>query len=1313
MSDTKKMPVWPGPRVMVPMPTDVLLIGQPDFNADTDWATTQNSYFNLWNQTDSANPVPFGKGTSPAVGAHVMWTLPFTLRSGASSQDPKDNGAVNFPYVPNRWLVTRFAYGTPGTAPTVTAKILRSDALYDIQGNPNDYNQYPYPEDANYPVRGIGKTIELASWTGPAGPDTSFLQAVGPGDISWSVGYDNIKNVFALHDPLGTETATYTYSIAGWYADPATDALYNLPTDTNANWMSMLESTFKWTVGDATDLTTAIQDWQTWQADHGLTGTWDPSSIHLPAQSKVAIEAWHTWQQANGSTASESALPRQLLCHSMLATVVWQGNTKSYGTGVPEGGESYPHIAIGNSASEAISTYMANRVVEQYKQSKEDIPVIERALHALQTDLLYDLATDPVKVEMALQGTRFSTGYGGQRWIVVLPENTEEEQTGKGGQQSVPLNTTQTQTLTDLNALQDEVNALYDLQQTQRTELFSLTVKSSYMTRRTPTEIRTAVEQSITVMEAALQQTLTDYETKKNKVAGDAATFEGALKPDFILKAIDMQPAAAPNDPVIMIGGGKTDTKLFPPSDLGEDELLFVRFTGQTVTGIEVSFNVGGANTPKTIQAEQILGKITMPAWNAIPKEVMDLWVEATILDTSNAGLLADIYFEMRGVTPSDDDKTKLTAQIQAQQTAIWNNSETLGYHPQSVAEVAGIKGILPSVLGVGFRTEQPWTPVFMDWRVMWYPDSTTDQDALKNWELQEIDYNWRGSSIPQTGIEIQGRTVLNAKTARNIQEKLSTFQDDPAFDGLPDFVITDLSQVAEDIGKLDLLTQSVSGFTNQLITQISNMAQFPDGKPGDLIGDANTNYIPDVGTTTKSPDFFPIRSGHISLIDLWVVDSFGQVLSGKDSLLPAKDPIPGIYWSESLTTSSPNYTGDTENFGQLPPRLSQMAGIDGRLLKSTDDTVFTNSSDLTSPICGWIMPNHLDNSLIIFDAAGVNQGEIIKVDREVPSGERQYTIRWDAVPGSNSILGAPPELENQHLQNLVNGLLETGFEGALAYDDFVASIDSSLWTLSNFKNESGNLPILLGRPLAVVRAEVSLSLSGNPAYNQGWLDTGRYYNQNGTYHPTNPPFMSVPFSLRIGDSLMEGNGVIGYYEADNYDKFYSVYGSNAQATLLLQELRKGNKNLDADHLSEAIQTGKGFSSDYIGVNHQVKLASDATTVKVTVLVDPSGNIPFIPGALPVSSVALPNGPVSNALEQLKAFFRAGPLLLDPSRIQMPTPAQVAGNWGWAARKDVTSWNEEIDIDQYTPIATLETNPLKLIEGWMTLSGAESIDENP
>ena len=320
-------------------------------------------------------------------------------------------------------------------------------------------------------------------------------------------------------------------------------------------------------------------------------------------------------------------------------------------------------------------------------------------------------------------------------------------------------------------------------------------------------------------------------------------------------------------------------------------------------------------------------------------------------------------------------------------------------------------------------------------------------------------------------------------------------------------------------------------------------------------------------------------------------------------------------------------------------------------------------------------------------------------------------TIRWDAAPGSNTALGADPDLSNQHLQKFINGLLATGTTntGALAYNELMNAIDSTLW-LTNQLTGGNNLSVLLGKPLAVVRAEVELTLSGDPAYNQGWYQTGEYYNDNGIFNPQDPPFVKVKFNVRIGDSLMKKNGVMGYFVNDDYTKFYKVYGLTSETEELQQLLKSGSASLNLNQVKSALAKSTPPTSGYVITNHLIALAANEGSVKLTVIMDPTGDMPIIPGSLPGSSISLPNGPVSTAIENLSATFRTGPLLLDPSQIRMPTPAEVRGDWAWVARKDVTEWQPDLTVTQQTAQASLSPQPLSLIEGWLSLSNFNKKD---
>ena len=555
----------------------------------------------------------------------------------------------------------------------------------------------------------------------------------------------------------------------------------------------------------------------------------------------------------------------------------------------------------------------------------------------------------------------------------------------------------------------------------------------------------------------------------------------------------------------------------------------------------------------------------------------------------------------------------------------------------------------------------------------------------------------------PPSPLVFQGRTVLNVKIAQDIAKQLEGFQDDPDYAALDIYIRQDLEEVARVIGTFDVMTQSIGGFTEQLVTRMIAPNQQPQGS---LLGDAPVSYRPVAGDVTSVAPlpFFPIRSGHFLLVDLWIVDSYGQILRGKDPRLGPSAPIPNLIIAESLITPG---AGNTP-YVQLPPRVSQEARATFTLLDARDDSIPSSSSDLTTPICGWVMANHLDQSLMVFDAGGNNQGALLLVDRDVTGKNPTSTaIRWDAVPGSYDPLGAAPSLPNApHVESLVTGLLAVGLEqGGQALLDLFNVVDSSLWAIEP-QSGTGNLSILVGRPLAVVRAQLSLDLYGLPDYNQSWAETGKYFVSGGKFAPTGPPFATVPFGIRIGDLGDSTNGVVGYYVNDDYSTLYAVYGASTGTAAIREAARTGASIRKA--LAAAPGPAPSADSGYVTWNHLVMLPPDSSCVTLTILVDPRGTIPVMTGSLPVVSTSLAPGPVTAALANMEVSFRVGPILVEPSAIRMPIPAEINGKWAWVARTDVTAWADPSAIQQQNAVATLNTAPPRLREGWLTLSGAIS-----
>lgn len=212
-------------------------------------------------------------------------------------------------------------------------------------------------------------------------------------------------------------------------------------------------------------------------------------------------------------------------------------------------------------------------------------------------------------------------------------------------------------------------------------------------------------------------------------------------------------------------------------------------------------------------------------------------------------------------------------------------------------------------------------------------------------------------------------------------------------------------------------------------------------------------------------------------------MDVFGQMMS----LTTATRTTPGVLTMTASSDLSP-VTGDTANAGRayLPPRVLAPGRVDSRWLSAAFDTSvpgftadFAESNDhpATSPVCGWIVPNHLDLSLAFYDADGspigsfgLEHGDGVYRTRAGNLGNPQDDLDADLGPDS-----AP--LVNVHVARLMRFVNQ---EGAGFLTDLMAAIEQSDQYINpvGFAQDAA-LSVLIGRPLAIVRTVQAISTWG------------------------------------------------------------------------------------------------------------------------------------------------------------------------------------------------------------------------------------------
>jgi hypothetical protein len=273
--------------------------------------------------------------------------------------------------------------------------------------------------------------------------------------------------------------------------------------------------------------------------------------------------------------------------------------------------------------------------------------------------------------------------------------------------------------------------------------------------------------------------------------------------------------------------------------------------------------------------------------------------------------------------------------------------------------------------------------------------------------------------------------------------------------------------------------------------------------------------------------------------------------------------------------------------------------------------------------------------------------------------------------------------------------------DGAGFYD-FLQVIDETLWTINpRGRRQDQNLSVLIGRPLAIVRAQLSLKLRGRPFCNQDWWNT---FDVN-FYDPDSLPDASTPAPLgaidggvfndlwpvRLGSHVLRNDGVLGYYlddaatPANTFNLFNTVNLPTGVRTDYLKQIGPGDDQINYLMLR--------FIDDTVTAPDQAR----NEVCNITLLVDPRGQIHAFTGLLPVVTLEVPDQFVTPALERMAYLFRAGPFLTSPDAVRLPRPAENQGAWTWFDKVlNTTAALAQADEQVRLPI----TPPL-VKEGWL------------
>jgi len=1269
------------PRVLVPIQVDALIVRQ----SGGTWANCA-----MCEPAVGAKdlkrldllPAPFSNLPAPrAPGVYLHWALPDALTHGAQSGD-----SATFPAIPDRWLVLRLY---PSRF-TLERRAVRGWVLRAGDKTPT--------------------AVSLDQWTetgaqseAPQNP----LTAMGHGDPAWAAYYDNVVNRLGFYDDLSDVTSgPLAYLVCGWYSDPALDPLGDAQVKSLTDFDAKMH-TLQWEIAGG-EFNEAVSYARRFIKAATMLGL---STREAVALGNYSLEPQASFASTNAApdasvgaapspldssgfpvegsyTSDASWWPQNSLYHGSVVAIGWpgigwpgnEGGLLSGEVGGPPSGDAI-RVVMGETMAEALSA-----VVAEANHAPDEAQVLEAFTLGALPEL--DKPDGRAHVDARLHASAFGSLDGGYTTETIMQQGTPAPATLPPGPVTAQPGIFKHPDITDPGR---EI-VLAGVQGG---------VLGSLKTIETPRSISLELRSETSLISGRLQ----------DAIAAAAVLIPPAPAPPRLVEVKRALPRLfRPSDPVILLQGAARSFKHGGDGRFSDNGFLICRLTGFCVTALSCSA-ITGQDIRPTVRGDDILERSVENG--SIPPDCEDLLHELVVLDPGGAVAAARAALAPTSVSRAGTRAALSEADVQQQarnfmveQTVWWATRDPRVDHAPLTAQ-SGIAGMLPSVIAVS-PPVRPWNPIHLDWRIQYI----ASDGGVKAWSLGEIDYLPDSTKLPQDdrkmGFVLEGRAHLTGGAAATVAASIRTALKQAAAaggtapltpginerfaslvaqamvefignvrlangggngggDGVPAIDRSALEDIASALESMDVLSGALDNFHTRL----------RGGYPGDGVS------VPPKDSPPPSP-FVAIRAGFMRVLRLRLVDCFGQVVDLAGSGENADADPNQILKAPSLIVD------DHPEFEALPVRFTSPARLWFRFMAT--DGSNTEAGQGVTPVCAYLLPNHLDGDLEIFDADGLNLGF---VRPDAAAG-----VVWEDAPGRPSTVGQTPAraIPNQFVAGLAQGLLDWGTADAElnggredALSALLRIIDSTLWSVDPFGHTGDeHLALLIGHPVAVLRARVRLEV-------QEPIDAA---SVNTT---------AVP--LRLGALTHWQDGLLGYFVNDDYR---TLHCADAAVAGFAREVGPNRGFLQQANLVPNYY--QSFGDDLTGNSAQGKspvthpYVDDSGILWIvpgqeyllTLMVEPHAVVHATTGLVPRKEIGMRREWIADALKKISPTFRFGPVLVDPKHIRMPVANELQGSWSWDHRADLTSWAEDPVVNA-TADATLSPDPAAGTEGWLRI----------
>ncbi len=1224
-----------------------------------------------------------GNTKTPEAGIHLHWFLPEAFGRGIQKE-----GRLTFPRIPNRWLVRRIRYLVDGQACVgvdnnvqVDGWVIESDFLYGVTKDnrntlattnvgilrlgPASNNKLLFDR--------IGKQTPVALWKEENQAYRFELTVLGAGSPEFSAHYPACKNVLGFYDPAPLETLDTTkkwqvsYLVQGWCSDPSQDLL---------NGLDRLEA-------------------------------WQQKLDELK------------WQASAPSSTTKKEVANRILCHGAISRIPFNPG-EAHQSPVPQ---SNVNVFVGNTPEETIATLLSQKISPQGGSSGQNVSdqgLVERLLAAYQYNLL-ESEMNLGDLDAELHRHRFSSTHGGDHFVIQAqqtPVQPASTLTNSAETNFAPASVTTRlpaeieRQLDELNQQAEVAGRLQRILGSNKQTLFVTWAAWATESAKSTSKLNQTKPDPIVVNnlnQKMLQERdavgVADTNARlaahaQESLRSELVTLLQNSLPDLELVSDPQPPFYGPVDPVVLVQGEKLAASGVYRQD-SSDQKLVCRQQTEIVSGL--AGKIKGDGTETAVKAIDLfpLKNLNLPAGPA--NELLDdLLRELLLLDPVNTTIqdpsvpissrIAEGLQTKSGVRLGDPGQLVDAIKTLLKSAAITNSATP------SVRLIATSTAVRPDERALMRFTKNPWRPLLLTWQIRWQPDyaylDPTPTNAGKtSWGLDETGNEFQLLGNPPTSptsatndkkFVYQSYTILSPNPTKALRRKLVDLGHN-----------SQINALLSTIDDLKMLAQSLGGFHDGL-RQLRQGLQLEPIDPGYLttaeadrkrekiraIENGATGMIngivkPFDPQQMLAPDpalgFAPIRAGIAQITSLSVVDSFGQVrkLIDEDKRIDAAVSV------SSGMPQIPKSPGNASTVGliPLPPRYAQPARLNFRWIPADE----TQSG--STPLCGWIFLNQLDQCLMICDSSGRLLGGLQRILRVTLQGgtggaitKPQQAFFWVPVPGTET---TPVQISDRYLKQFVQNLLQLGADAGAT---FLNTLSQAQQENASVAEQDPRLSILIGRPLALARASIQLELMGLPATRVPSANDFK----NLSPPTTTSSFPTIPFTVQLGGMPGVAGGLAGYLLDSEPQLYHPQYGLQGPTQTVMID----QKSVKA-----------------IEYRHTLPINADPKTqaLRITLLLDPNGPVHARCGVLPCFSLRLPKS-VTDGISSIRdVFFQSAPLIGPAGGPKVPTPSDDYGQWSWAARPQVTYWKEYNDLQDPGDQVSFQQSPTEIQEGWLKL----------